>query len=75
MGDNRKIISLITITPEMIEVGYRVLCNSGITDECLEADRLLVEEIYLAMEAYRIRSRALKDKSHCSVGRIRRIDP
>ena len=37
------------ITPEMVEAGYRVLLASGITDDPLEADRLLVEEIYRAM--------------------------
>jgi len=39
------------ITPEMIEMGYRVLAESGITDELLEADRLLVERIYRATAA------------------------
>ena len=40
---------MVTITPEMIEVGYRVLEDSAITDELLEADRLLVEQIFRAM--------------------------
>ena len=44
---------LVEVTPEMIEAGYRVLCSSGIVDECLEADRLVVEEIYRAMFALR----------------------
>ena len=37
------------ITPEMVEAGFQVLCSSGIADECLEADKLLVAEIYRAM--------------------------
>lgn len=43
----------IEITPEMIAAGWRVLCNSGRVDECLEADTLLVENIYRAMVAFR----------------------
>jgi hypothetical protein len=39
----------IEVTPEMVEVGYRILVASGITDDPLEADRLLVEKIYCAM--------------------------
>jgi hypothetical protein len=39
----------IEITPEMVEAGYRVFCESGVTDDPLEADRLLVVEIYRAM--------------------------
>jgi hypothetical protein len=35
----------------MIEAGFEVLRNSGIADECLEADRLIVAEIYRAMVA------------------------
>jgi hypothetical protein len=34
----------------MIEAGFHVLCNSGIADEYLEADKLLVVEIYRAMQ-------------------------
>ena len=41
------------VTPEMIEAGYRVLCESGISDDPLEADTLLVEKIYLTMHAAR----------------------
>lgn len=43
----------IEITPGMIEAGYRVFCNSGRVDDCLEADKLLVERIYRAMLACR----------------------
>ena len=43
----------VEITPEMIEAGFRVLKDSGITDEPLEADRLTVEEIYMAMQLAR----------------------
>jgi hypothetical protein len=39
----------IEITPEMVEAGFRVLCNSGIADEYLEADKGTVVEIFLAM--------------------------
>lgn len=39
----------IEITVEMIEAGYRVLAASGITDDLLEADRLIVAEIYASM--------------------------
>ena len=39
----------IEITPEMISAGFRVLCNSGIADEYLEADKTLVAQIYDAM--------------------------
>ena len=33
----------------MIEAGFKVLEDSGITDDLLEADKLLVEKIFLAM--------------------------
>ena len=46
MGAN---YSEIEITPAMIEAGFQVLYNSGIADEYLGADRLLVAEIYRAM--------------------------
>jgi hypothetical protein len=42
------------ITPEMIEAGFRVLAASGITDDPLEADRLLVAEIFRAMVSCRL---------------------
>lgn len=41
----------IEVTPAMIDAGFRVLAASGITDDPLEADRLLVSEIYRAMFA------------------------
>jgi hypothetical protein len=43
----------IEITPEMIEAGYRVLCNSGIADVYLKADKILVAEIFETMFALR----------------------
>lgn len=39
----------IEITPAMIEAGYRVLCASGVAEEPLPSDRLVVEEMYRAM--------------------------
>ena len=39
----------IEITPEMVEAGYSVLARAGLGDALLEADRLTVAEIYLAM--------------------------
>lgn len=39
----------IEVTPEMIEAGYIILVNSCITDDPLEADRLLVADIYRAI--------------------------
>jgi hypothetical protein len=39
----------IRITEEMIDAGYEVLKASGIADEYLEADKLLVAEIFQAM--------------------------
>ena len=40
------------ITPEMVEAGFRVLCNPGIADDYLEADKLLLAEIYRAMSSH-----------------------
>jgi hypothetical protein len=37
------------ITPEMIRAGFAVLCKSGIVDDYLEADKLLVGKIFEAM--------------------------
>jgi hypothetical protein len=39
----------IEATEEMIDAGFEVLKVSGIADEYLEADRLLVVEIFQAM--------------------------
>jgi len=41
----------IEVTPVMIEAGYRVLAESGIIDDPLEADKLTVAEIYRAMRS------------------------
>jgi hypothetical protein len=39
----------IKVTPEMVEAGFAVLKMPGIADECLEADKLVIAEIYQAM--------------------------
>ena len=39
----------IEITPAMIQAVFLALCNSGIADEILEADRVLVAQIFQAM--------------------------
>ena len=39
----------ISVTDEMIEVGFNVLRSSGIADDYLEADKLLVAEIFHSM--------------------------
>ena len=39
----------IAISPEMIESGFRVLSQSGLADDYLEADRLMVADIFRAM--------------------------
>lgn len=41
-------------SPRMIECGFRVLVESGITDDPMEADKLLIGKIWLAMEACRL---------------------
>jgi hypothetical protein len=41
----------IEVTPAMEEAGFQILQASGITDDWLGADRLLVAEIYRAMFA------------------------
>ena len=52
-GDRPASTDEIEVTPPMIEAGFRVLCSSGIADECLEADKLVVAEIYRAMALLR----------------------
>jgi hypothetical protein len=47
----------IEITPEMIEAGFKVFCSSGIADEYLKADKVVVAEIFEAMWECRPRSR------------------
>lgn len=37
------------ITPQMEDAGFAVLCRSGIADDYMEADKLLVVEIFEAM--------------------------
>ena len=39
----------IEVTPEMIEAGFKVLAASGIADDFLGADRLMVAEIFRSM--------------------------
>lgn len=41
----------VTVTPEMQDAGFRVLVGSGIADDYLEADKLLLADIYRAMHA------------------------
>ena len=41
----------VEVTPEMIEAGFRVLEKSGIADVYLEADKVLVAEIFETMFA------------------------
>jgi hypothetical protein len=45
----------IEVTPAMIEAGYQVLAASGLADDLLEADKLTVVEIYLAMQRLALR--------------------
>ena len=53
VGNAGKDFPTVHTTPEMAEAGYRVLAESGIADDYLEAVKLLVVEIYLAMSALR----------------------
>ena len=39
----------VQITPEMAEAGLKVLRESGLVDDPVEADILVVEKIYRAM--------------------------
>jgi hypothetical protein len=39
----------VEVTPEMLEAGFAVLRASGIADEYLDADKLLVQSIFEAM--------------------------
>lgn len=41
----------IEVTEEMMEAGWKVLLESGITDAQVEADKLVLAEIYRAMAA------------------------
>lgn len=41
----------VDVTDEMIEAGFKVLLASGLADAPLEADRLVVVEIFQAMFA------------------------
>jgi hypothetical protein len=40
---------IIEVSPQMVEAGFQVLKSSCVVDEILEADKLLVAEIYRAM--------------------------
>jgi hypothetical protein len=42
-------VTSVKVTPAMVEAGYRVLQAAGLTDDLLEADRLVVVEIFQAM--------------------------
>ncbi len=39
----------LQVSQGMIEAGFKVLSNSGITDEFVKADKLLVAEIFQSM--------------------------
>lgn len=39
------------VTPDMVEAGLSVLHASGAVEHPIEADRLVIEEIYRAMRA------------------------
>lgn len=41
----------IEVTEQMMEAGWQVLLDSGITDARVEADKLVLAEIYRAMAA------------------------
>lgn len=41
----------IEVTEEMLAAGFKVFTDSHVVDEPLEADKLLVAEIYQAMAA------------------------
>lgn len=40
----------IEVTSAMVQAGFQVLARSGIADDFLEADKLLVADIYRAMQ-------------------------
>ena len=44
----------IELTEKMVNAGFKVLATSGIADEYLGGDRLLVAEIFRAMWAARV---------------------
>ena len=48
-GDEHTGVPQIEVTPEMLEAGFRVLSASGLADEYLEADKLVLSEIFQAM--------------------------
>jgi hypothetical protein len=56
-GAPMAITNEIEVTPEMEEAGFRVLSASGIADDYLEADKLLVAEIYRAMHSLALASK------------------
>jgi hypothetical protein len=43
----------IEITPEMIEAGLCVLWDSGAVENPMDADRILIRKIFLAMSLHR----------------------
>ena len=50
LDEKRQAGSEIEITEAMVEAGIRVLVKSGAVDDLMEADSLLVQEIYLEMQ-------------------------
>ena len=52
MGDEKA----IEITSEMVQAGFEVLARSGLADDYLEADKLLVADIYRAMQRVAVSS-------------------
>ena len=45
-------VTEIVVTPEMIEAGFKILQDSGLTDDLLEADKCTVAEIFRAMSQF-----------------------
>jgi hypothetical protein len=54
----------IEVTPAMIEAGFKVLAASGVADDYLGADRLMVAEIYRAMFSLRQKVQKERAKKH-----------
>jgi len=54
----------IEVTDAMLESGFRLLVASGIADDYLEADKLLLADIYRAMQEVHLLAQSVQNQSN-----------
>ena len=53
---DKKLENVPKVTPEMIDAGLTVLRDSGAIEHPIEADRLVIERVYVVMQSIALSS-------------------